>query len=193
MQGVQRNSVIRRSLPVMISRKIGQIITEYAYLDYRLKALTWRLAGVSDKVGRLAMRDPRPADKLDLIRDLLFLQDVEVDNAKFQTLKAALAEIDDIRDLLAHGVWTEEDGVWSVVKFRGKVEDQSLHPIQRKRQLTPEGFTATPTGLSDTLQGIWNLISSVDSLESHATSPRKSKSPHAKRGRRDKSHNPKES
>lgn len=191
-KGIRRNSAIRKTIPAFVARKVGQIITSYAYLDYSLRTLVRRLSGVSETVGRLAVRDPRASEKLQLVRDLLFLRGTVIDDRKFKVLHAGISEVERLRDLIAHGIWTEHDGEWSVIAFKGRVDDQTIHPTERKREIRPETFSVTHQGLANTLQSVQNLIASVESLEKIATSQEKSQSPPHQEGHRSKVRAPEE-
>ena len=188
MSGIMRESILMKDVPVWLAKKIGQIIVRFAYLDYRLKIVVWKLSGVTPETGRLAIRDPRAVDKLTLIRDLFHYQRRSIDEEKFKTAVAALEELEQFRDLLAHGVWTHHEGAWFAVKFRGKVTDPDLHPIDRKREVRPESFAATASGLSELLEATDSLIQSVISLDKLVSSRRKPRKLPAKQGRQTSFH-----
>ncbi|MFZ5675216.1 MAG: hypothetical protein ACOZAM_19855 [Pseudomonadota bacterium] len=176
-KGVRRTRPLRKDLPAYITRKIGQIITKYAYLDYKLKTLVWKLAGVDETVGRLAIRDPRAVDKLTLCRELLFVRGVSIEDAKFRSVSRLLQKVESFRDLLAHGVWTEEEGTWWAIYFKGNLADQAIPPIARKRALRPEAIKIErDDGLNSLLAAVDSLIESIESLEHHASLPKAVKS-----------------
>jgi hypothetical protein len=169
-KGIRRTSPIRKAIPEHVATKVGQIITSYAYLDYRLKMLLWDLSGVDEKVGRITLRDPRATEKLQMARDLLFLKNIVVEDNKFKKLYDGINEVERLRDLLAHGIWTENDRKWAVISFKGNVEDQTISRTERKRQIRPESFNITPEGLLAVREAVEALISSVESFAQHATS-----------------------
>lgn len=173
MTGKMRPSELKKDVPAHLARKIGQIIVRYAYLDYRLKLVIWKLSNVDSETGRLAIRDPRALDKLELIRDLFHHLGRPLDEGKFQEVKKVLCEVEQFRDLLAHGVWTEHEGQWAVVKFRGKITAPDLQPIEKKREFKPEAFTATVSGLAETLATIDSVLAAVLSLDRLSTSQKK--------------------
>ena len=144
--------------------------------------------GVDEKVGRLAVSDPRAKQKWETIRDLLFLRGVNLNETKYKKVYDALDEISELRDLLAHGLWTCPTGKWGVVKFGGKLEDQTLHKIERKRRIRPEALEATPHGMAPIIEQIDNLIKALDSLDGLVASLGKAQKQSGAKGRKSPAH-----
>ncbi len=99
---------IRYRLPVPYSTEIGRIITRWAFLEYRLKETTYMLIDVDPKVGRIAIREPRTTDYIDMIRDLMALKSLTT-TVDLKKLRKTLEEIQIFRDKLAHGIWAKHD------------------------------------------------------------------------------------
>ena len=164
-KGILRTSILKPEIPAYLTKPIGQIIVKWSYLEYRLSTVIWQILGVSDEVGRLAVSDPRAQQKFELIRDLLHLRGHEMAEKNYTGMYTAIEAVQGIRDVAAHGVWTFEDGIWHVLKFSGKIEDQTVHKVRRKRRYKPEGLEASATGLAPVIQQINNLIMAVDEIE----------------------------
>lgn len=186
--GIKRISPLQKSIPAYLARPMGQIIAKWAYLEYRLSTIIWNIMGVDEKVGRLAVNDPRAKQKWETIRDLLFLRGHELNERKYKIAYDALEEISELRDLLAHGLWACPNGKWGVVKFGGKLEDQTLHKIERKRRIRPESFEATPQGMAPIIENIDNLITAIDSLDGIVASLDNARKLSVAKGRKSQSH-----
>ena len=134
-------------LPDDMMRAIGRVIVEYAMLELQLSRVIYDLLKVDPKAGRLAVREPRATDRLEVIFDLADLRGLDLEHEKPIFRKAIQTCVTE-RDRIAHGVWvrgtkTNElmlrltKGSWQPVKGqRGKT----------KRLVTPE---ATPYSVAD--------------------------------------------
>lgn len=98
------NFPVRYRLPVAYSTEIGRIITRWAFLEWRLRVVTYILLGVGHNLGRIAVREPRAADYITIIEDICTVRNIKL-KADTKTLKKQLAEYKEFRDLLAHGIW----------------------------------------------------------------------------------------
>ena len=81
---------VRKRLPVAYSTEIGRIISHWAYLEWRLKNVTFALLDVGPKVGRLAIREPRASDYIGMFIDLMAVKGIEV-STDLKALKKLLA------------------------------------------------------------------------------------------------------
>ena len=99
---------IRYRLPVAYSTEIGRIIPRWAFLEYRLKETAYMVLGVDYKVGRVAMREPRTAEYVDMIRDLMSLKSLTT-SVDLKELRKTLEKLQPFRDKLAHGIWVRHD------------------------------------------------------------------------------------
>ena len=99
---------VRYRLPVSYSTEIGRIITRWAFLEFRLKETAYMLLGVDPKVGRIAIREPRITDYIDMIQDLMHLKSITA-TADLKKLRKSLEKIQSFRDKLAHGIWMKHD------------------------------------------------------------------------------------
>lgn len=130
---------VLRRIPSAHSKEIGRIITRWAFLEWRLKNVAYALLNVTPKQGRVAVREPRATNYVDMLRDLLHLAGIQVsvDLVDYQKLLEVLAGH---RDRLAHGIWLKhpdfKDPVLQLVK--GKWQPNPQKP-KAKRVIDPEG------------------------------------------------------
>ncbi len=99
---------IRYRLPVPYSTEIGRIIPRWSFLEYRLKETAYMLLDVDHKIGRIAIREPRTTDYVDMIRDLMSLKSLTT-TVDLKKLRKTVEEIQSFRDKLAHGIWARHD------------------------------------------------------------------------------------
>src|SRR5258708_11874622 len=66
------NAVYELRIP--FSREIGRVIVHFAYFEQCVQEMVWDAMGVSEAVGRIAIREPRITDRLEMLRDLIGLR-----------------------------------------------------------------------------------------------------------------------
>lgn len=145
----------RYDLPKEMSAGIGRIVTRWSYAEFNLQNLIYELTGVSDAVGRIALREPRLTDRLTMVLDLLEADDVELSGELLNEYKAIFrqaGELSSFRDLCVHGTWSrpKELKSWCVTNTRGKWEqDAHKHGLTGKKRIKPEGRMISPQVLQD--------------------------------------------
>ncbi|MCI5112069.1 MAG: hypothetical protein MRY75_16075 [Marivita sp.] len=137
-------------LPDDMLTAIGQVIVEYAFLELQLSRIIYDLLAVDPKAGRLAVREPRASDRLDVIFDLCALRGVSIEEEK-NPLKKALEFSVSQRDRIAHGIWVfdEESGDHMLRITRGSWPKSPGEKRRRKRIVEPEAVTLTPQNIFD--------------------------------------------
>jgi hypothetical protein len=86
---VPRELPITLKLPSFLLRDIGRIITHHSVLESKLSRIVYTLLGIDPVAGRIAVREPRTTDRLEMIVDLLKLKGISVS-----------ADLDGIREAL---------------------------------------------------------------------------------------------
>lgn len=66
-------------IPASLAREVGQFLVTWAYFEHYIQALIWTALDLGEEEGRLAVRDPRITDRLDLFRDLCELKNHGID------------------------------------------------------------------------------------------------------------------
>lgn len=129
-------------LPKEFIDKIGHVIVAFSYLEYLLSRIIYDLLNVGQKEGRLAVREPRATDRLDIIIDLLNIKEIKVD-VDIDAISQLLDDVQSRRNNIAHGVWLEHPNTGQIFlrltrgswqpdpKIRGKVK-KTIHPEGRE-------------------------------------------------------------
>jgi hypothetical protein len=148
-------------------------MVRWAYFEHATRRLVWDAMQVDDRLGRVAIRDPRIDDRIAMIGDIAFLKNLKIDPAVLTLLTSRANEILRWRDLLAHGIWIPADhGKWFLQMTRGTYpkDHEAEH---RKRLINPEGVNVDIDGLRTVSDGIKVLIDYVLALREQLGSPNK--------------------
>jgi hypothetical protein len=115
-----------------------------AAVEWLLARITYALLRLSEVEGRLAVREPRPKERLDMIKDLLDINKIEV-AADIATIREALETADTQRNQLAHGIWVRDS---SSKELFLRITNGQWQPIKNqkgktKRLVDPQGIQFT--------------------------------------------------
>ncbi len=114
--------------------------------------------GVDPKLGRIAVRDPRIDDRIEMIGDIAYLRKLQVDPKALDILEKRANEVLRWRDLLAHGIWIpKDDGGWMLQNLSG-LYPKDHEAEHRKRRINPEGINVDIDGLLSVADGTLHLI-----------------------------------
>ncbi len=128
---------VRRRLPTKYSTEIGRIITRFAFLESQLRAMTYKLLMISDKQGRLAIREPRVVDHVTMIQDLAVLAKLDL-KVNWKKLKEYCKEAESFRNRLAHGIWLKRsDTKFPVLQDFSSAYTQGGPDIPKKPRIHP--------------------------------------------------------
>jgi hypothetical protein len=85
---------------------IGQVVAQWARLEYMLQALIWRAMGLDNKQGRVLTVAMPGRALFGALRslELRWIKDRQTANA-IRTLARDAQRLKDERDAIAHGVW----------------------------------------------------------------------------------------
>lgn len=133
-------------LPPSVSREVGRVIQRYALLEHRFFILIYGLLRIDQKLGRVAVREARGKDLVDVVRILMEAHGQIPLKPWWQKLHKKMESAATQRDLLAHGIWVRHPttkqiflrvtrGNWQPDGAQGKVS----------RKIKPEGVPFGPT------------------------------------------------
>jgi len=116
-------------LPAAHNRGIGKAIVLWAAFESTLNEISYALLGVGRKGGRIAVREPRTHERIDMIRLLVDLRGVKLKNPQWESFRKDTEAAMMNRDLIAHGVWTRHPPtgqmVVRVITLRMQIEGES--------------------------------------------------------------------
>ena len=153
-------------LPATLCREIGRIISRWAFLENYVQRTVWIVMGISREEGRLAVREPRLEEQVELIADLMRVYELKVDDKLISALSDGIRKQVRIRDAIAHGAWSfsEDYGDWQVTNTKGTWDKQDRPKIERKKKINPEGILLGVTALRRRVAAIDEIITNATIL-----------------------------
>ena len=169
-------------LPADMLQAIGRVIVEYAFLELQLSRIIYDLIRVDPKAGRVAVREPRATDRLEIILDLIDLKQFTLTDDEKKLLRKTTKTCLTQRDQLAHGAWVRDpnNGTLLLRLTKGQWQPIKGQRGKTKRVVKPEGIsvsTADITAAGDVI----NLLSQrlVELRGALHAAPRSSRRKHA--------------
>ncbi len=136
-------------LPDDILISIGLLVARHSYLEALLVKICYRLAGVDDITGRLAIREPRAHDRLLLIRDLAEHRGCTVRHDLMDLLVRDLSKVTKARDSVAHGIFFKhpETGDILIRNVKGHWQPPGLKKGKMSKRVNPSADPITAEGI----------------------------------------------
>ena len=154
----RREVPVVRNLPSNLLGEIGRVIVFHAYVEWRLNLIVYEFLHLTRVLGRLATRDARATDQLDLICDLISLKNVKT-NVDLIRLRKSLVSATTQWDLLAHGTWTRDP---QTKAFALRVAKGAWKPGKNKNAQTKRSVKAGVTGYGiEECRSLSRLISGI--------------------------------
>jgi hypothetical protein len=157
-------------LRMPFSREIGRIIVHFAYVEQIVQEMAWGAMEISQPVGRVAVREPRITERLEMVRDLIGLRGGSWNEALYKSIHARASLLAAKRHLLAHGLWFyhRAKDEWHVQLTRGSWPKSEAELVAGSRKITPESVHITLEELRSVTSQISALISDVKELRRSA-------------------------
>lgn len=154
-------------LPDDLAAAIGHVMVKYARLEHALTMMIGLLLQLNKAEARIALREPRAADRLDIALDLFAIKDIPI-KLDVPTLKGLLTEATSGRDLLGHGIWLRhpETGQLYVRQTRGKWPKNLSKNETVKRAIFPQSFPYSTDECRKTIATIEKALKAVEDLGS---------------------------
>jgi hypothetical protein len=157
-------------LPTSFSQEIGQIIVKFAYFEQCVQEMVWQALRLNDATGRIAVREPRVTDRLDMLRDVVGIRGGYFDEALFKSIRQRADLIAARRNMLAHGIWFHHKalGEWRVQLTRGAWPKTEEELVAGSKKIIPESVVMTVDELRATIAEIDELIDALKRLRTDA-------------------------
>lgn len=152
-------------LPEDLAAVIGQVIVKYARLEHALTMMIGLLLQLNKTEARIALREPRAADRLDIVLDLFAIKDIQI-KSDVPILKGLITDATSGRDLLAHGIWLKHpsNGDLYIRQTRGKWPKNLSGNQSVKRAIFPQSLRYSIGECRKTLQTINKGLAAIDAL-----------------------------
>lgn len=122
-------------LPALLFREVGRLITVFSCIEHEMNLVTYSLLRLSPSEGRLAVARQNVRSRFHLIATLLELNVVSITH-DLRALSNEVTELEELRDWLAHGVWTLAKGVPQLQISRGTWRPKGA-PKKFERKVIP--------------------------------------------------------
>jgi hypothetical protein len=160
-------------LPAPISREIGRIIVHWAYFEQCVQEMVWEALTLSDAAGRIAVRDPRVTDRLDMLRDIINLCGGSMDQDLWKSIRARSDLMAAKRHLLVHGIWFRHKTLdeCHVQLTRGSWPKTHADLVAGSKKVNPESIVMTMPELRSATKEILALVVDLKKLRISAVGP----------------------
>lgn len=119
-------------LPALLLREIGRLITIFSCIEHEMNFLTFSLLRLSPAEGRLALVRQNVRSRFHLISVLLGANDIKVTH-NLKVLASEIEELEEVRDWIAHGVWSKEGKTFRLEISKGTWKPRGSHrKVERK-------------------------------------------------------------
>jgi hypothetical protein len=169
----RHSGIATYKLPTALSREIGRVMVHWAYFEHCIQEMNWGAMNVTGEVGRIAAREPRATDRLEMLGDLIRLRGADMD---WQLHKSILKRAEPalaMRDLLAHAIWTQhrQTKEWLIQKTKGKWPKELAELISGPRKIVPESLPMDAEKLKSIVSEIDSLIEDLKTFRASAAGP----------------------
>jgi len=137
-----------KRLPTMTAAAVGRILARWSYQEWLLTETAYKLLRLDPKEGRVAVREPRAADYVTMIEDLLRIHRITI-KASLSELRKYLVLAENQRDRYAHGVWLRHPQTRELYIRRTKGNWRpDLREPKINRKIKPEALRVIPSKLT---------------------------------------------
>ncbi len=144
--------------PAELATLVGQIAIRWSSLVWTVQQCTYTALGLPNAQARIAVRDPRPDEHIQMIESLMKLAGFKT-STNFAGLREDLTALKGLRDNLCHGVWTTNpDSGKITIQIDSGNWVPSGHNGKRSRRETPEARGVDAEGLRSIMIGLEDCI-----------------------------------
>ena len=119
-------------LPALLLREIGRIVTIFSCVEHEMNLLTFSLLRLSPVEGRLALARQNVRSRFHLISLLLVANNISITH-NLKALASEIEELEEMRDWVAHGVWSKDGKIFRLEISRGTWRPRgSQRKVERK-------------------------------------------------------------
>lgn len=162
-----RQSIPTVDLPDEFHLQIGRLITIFSTIELSVRQITSTLLRITPQEARIAVRSPRIKDSFEMISSLMNLRDLKVTH-DLKALQAELTELESVRDWVAHGVWTQINGVLHIMITSGSWAPPDVKmPVGKnsvQRRIIPAAAPATADQIKQIADVGLELLPVVDDV-----------------------------
>jgi hypothetical protein len=142
------------------------MIASHSLLELNLAIVLYKLAGVDQRIGRVALGNPRGSQMLERMLELAEIAELDLAPFPWAAYKTTLDDLKKRRDLFAHSPWVYNSniGAYMIFATSGKWP-QGTTPPSRNRRIFPEGMMITAHHLRGLRGEIEKAIEEAERLD----------------------------
>lgn len=158
-------------LPDDIAAGIGKIIVRWAYFEAIVQDLIWQTLGLGPAEGRIAVREPKIQERLEMLCELVTNRKCRWDDVLYKSIRERAPPLAAKRHLLAHGGWIKHDGEWHVQLTRGSWPKNMAELVAGSKKVVPELVLIDAERLKAATNQIDQLIEDLKALRKSSVGP----------------------
>lgn len=157
-------------LPPEYCDAIGRLIVRWAYFEFIVQEMVWGALNLRPATGRIAVREPRVTDRLEMLNELIKERGARWDNDLYKSILTQARLLTAKRDLVAHGIWyhVKDKDEWHVQLARGSWPKNLAALVARSKRVTPESVLMDVEMLKAATKEISDLIEDMKTLRGTA-------------------------
>jgi hypothetical protein len=158
----------RFDLPASLAREIGRFLVTWAHFEHYVQATVWNALSLGEEAGRIAVREPRITDRLDMLRDLCELKQLPIDYVLIADIRKRADPLAAKRHILAHSLWFHDRGEWGALITRGTwaaTQEDIENPPTGSKTVSPEWRPITTGELAEWTRQTIALIADLKKLD----------------------------
>jgi hypothetical protein len=164
---LKHDAPTRYDIPAALAREIGRFIVAWANFEDYVQSLIWRALDLSHEEGRIAVRESRITERLDILREIAGIRNFELDFVLLAEISKRADKLAANRHLLAHSVWQKPGSYWIILKTRGswsQAQSEIAEHLQGSKSIEPEAVAITPEDVRGWTEEAIALMGDVEKL-----------------------------
>lgn len=161
----------RIDLPEPFLTEVGRVIVQWSFFEQLVQSLVRQQIDLSPPEARLALREPRVTERLELLQDLMTLHQGTWNSELYNSIYTRAKRWATRRDLFAHSIWgrNETTGTWHIQVVRGKWTKHLEEQFRGHRRVMPAALEITINHLLIANKSIASLIDDIERLKTSAS------------------------
>jgi hypothetical protein len=164
----KHNDFARYDIPAPLAREIGRFIVTWAHFENYVQTIIWGSLELSHAEGRIAVRENRITERLNILNEIGQLRKYDVDYVLLRQIKNKAEKLAGKRHLLAHSIWQKPSGYWVAVVTRGSWQETQTeianYPLGSSKSAEPEAIPITTNDVRSWTEATIALIDDVEKL-----------------------------
>lgn len=141
---------------------VGQFITRWAHLEWRIKSMMYVLLRIDPKLGRLVVQEPRVIDYITMVENVATIKGITV-SVDWKKLRTIFGKIQSWRDWFAHGLWLDT-GEPSIQIIKGKTVLKKGGPSYNAR-IQPYAMQVPPRVLRGVIRSVDAAVDLIGKMQ----------------------------